>query len=702
MADRLKFWLLFLALALLAAVAFALLVWLTGQRPEGLVLYAAALAIVFVGLLALAWGVLDIYLVGPLAAFQRSIELMLHANPGHRIEEPPPFLDRLGQGINDLGSELQTARTELLQAVAAAAARSESDKARLEAILIDLGEGVLVCSREGRILLYNQSAARLLRPAGEIGLGRSLYGLLSREPIEHARRRLDHRPKTSEASAARPEVSAAFVCGTIRGGHLLEGRLSLVPPSGAGGESGGFVVSITDVTDEVARQGRLDEVLRSATEGLRRPLANLRAAAESVADFPEMPTAQRAAFERVILEESNDMSNRLEAAAGRFEALARRPWPLTEVRSTDLLEGVIARLTENGGPKATMIGAPQWLSADSHALMLALEFLVRRIQEIRACDAFDLEATAEGRHCFLDIHWQGEPLSGREIEDWMDQQPEFAPGGPTLGDTLKRNGASEIWSEARRHGRAILRLPVSAASQTGHTGETVAPVEPLPDRPEFYDFELLHRPLHDADRSRSLRSLIYVVFDTETTGLKPSQGDEIVSIAGVRVVNGRLITGETFERLVNPGRPIPQASLRFHGIDDDMVADMPPLSVVLPQFHAFAQDAVLVAHNAAFDLKFLQLKESSAGVRFENPVLDTLLLSAYLHRQLPEHSLDAIAHRLGVTVQDRHTALGDAIATAQIFVRLLDLLEASGVTTLAQAIEAGDSIVKVRQMQREF
>ncbi len=702
MADRLKFWLLFLVLALLAAAAFALVVWLAAQRPEGLALYATAVAIVFVGLLALAWAVLDIYLAAPLAAFVRSIELMLHANSGYRIEELPPFLSRLGQGINELGHELQAARTDLLQAAAAAAARGESDRARLEAILIDLNEGVLVCSGEGRILLYNQSAARLLGPAGEIGLGRSLYRLLSREAVEHTRNQLQKRLPAAPPSG-RPEVSAPFVCGSLQGGQLLEGRLSLVPsdagPEGANLDSGGFVLSLTDVTDEIGRQGQLDEVLSAATEGLRRPLANLRAAAESMADFPQMPTAQRHAFERVILEEGADMSERLEAASRRFEALARRPWPLSEVHSPDLLDGVIHMLAEHGGPTATMVGAPQWLHADSHALMLAMEFLLRHIQESRACDAFDLEATAEGGQCFLDIVWRGETLSAGEIEDWMERRLEPVPGSPTLGDTLARNGAREIWSEARGRGRAALRLPAIAASQDGTGAE---PAEPLPERPEFYDFELLHRPLHDAERSRTLRSLIYVVFDTETTGLKPSQGDEIVSIAGVRVVNGRLITAETFERLVNPGRPIPAASMRFHGIGDDMVADSPPLSVVLPQFHAFAQDAVLVAHNAAFDLKFLQLKEASAGVSFANPVLDTLLLSAYLHRQVPDHSLDAIADRLGVTVHDRHTALGDAIATAQIFVRLLDLLEAAGVTTLAQAIEAGDSIVEIRRMQREF
>jgi DNA polymerase-3 subunit epsilon len=220
-------------------------------------------------------------------------------------------------------------------------------------------------------------------------------------------------------------------------------------------------------------------------------------------------------------------------------------------------------------------------------------------------------------------------------------------------------------------------------------------------RPDFYDFSLfdaMERHVSPADRDRPLEALPCVVFDTETTGLEPEGGDRIVSIAAVRVRGGVVRRGETFDALVNPERPIPPSSVRFHGITDEMVIAAPPLDVVVPAFLRFADHAVLVGHQVWFDLRFLTV--AAARLRVSPPtrdhaVLDTLLLSEVVHGPLEGHGLDVVARRLGVDVRGRHSALGDALTTAEIFARLLPLLARRGIRTLGEALAATRRVARV-------
>lgn len=249
-----------------------------------------------------------------------------------------------------------------------------------------------------------------------------------------------------------------------------------------------------------------------------------------------------------------------------------------------------------------------------------------------------------------------------------------------------------------KHSRSDLKAADEAVNPAGLEIDEQPKVEnhPLRDvlvpasgsRPVFYEFDLFHNRASDELGEEPLHRLTYVAFDTETTGLEPTRGDEIIQLGAVRIVNGKIIPGEIIDQLIDPQRSIPEASMAIHGITPKMVANQPTIGQVLPHFHRFAEGAVLVAHNAAFDMRCLQLKETQAGVKFDNPVLDTLLLSSIIHPHQQSHSLDELAARLNLTNIGRHTALGDAIVTAEVLLKMIPLLNARGIMTLNDAMQA--------------
>jgi DNA polymerase III subunit epsilon len=221
-------------------------------------------------------------------------------------------------------------------------------------------------------------------------------------------------------------------------------------------------------------------------------------------------------------------------------------------------------------------------------------------------------------------------------------------------------------------------------------------------RPEFYDFDLARlKPAGGRVGARKLSALAYVVFDLETTGLDTAN-DAIVSVGAIRVLGTRILAGESYTTLVDPGRPIPAASTVFHGIDDKAVVGAPSAAQAARAFKLFAHDAVLVAHNAAFDLAFMRRAAAAAGIVIDNPPFDTLMIARWLFPDLADHSLDALARRMGVEIGRRHSALDDARATAEIFVRLVEICERRGIESYDALVETSNMALEIHAAARLF
>lgn len=605
--------------------------------------------------------------------------------------EGGPDLHALTDAINHLVAQRRQVLRDMDARVADATAGVAQEKARLAALMSELSHSVVVCNRDGRVLLYNPSARELFRglsiaPGGLggaelIGLGRSVYGVLDRQSLAHALELIRQRMARGQSQA-----KAQFV--TAVGAQML--RVQVAPVREAASADGltGFVLMLENVTQQVEREAAREHAWQALVETSRATLGQV----QSMVDSPDWPESQRDAARARLQEAQAALNHRVRMGEREAGWGLHQRWPLEDMWGRDLVAAVARRIEDATGMRVELAAVDDnlWLHVESYGLLQALASLAERLGDEFGVRHVSLRLQPGGDQALLDLEWVGAAISTETVMGW--ELDPIRLGGQTLGtsvrDVVARHGGSLGFERNRVTQTACFRwrLPLATAPATAATPAVIAG-----SRPEFYDFDLFQStPLSRSLDDHPLSELVFTVFDTETTGLNPSQGDEIIQVGATRIVNGKVLKHESFEQLVDPQRPIPPSTVPIHGIEPHMVQGQPTIDVVLPAFHAFARDTVLVAHNAAFDMRFLQLKEASTGVVFEQPVLDTLLLSAVVHPAQESHRLEAIAERLGVTVVGRHTALGDAIVTAEVFLRLLPLLAAQGITTLGQARAAAE------------
>lgn len=176
-----------------------------------------------------------------------------------------------------------------------------------------------------------------------------------------------------------------------------------------------------------------------------------------------------------------------------------------------------------------------------------------------------------------------------------------------------------------------------------------------------------------------------VVFDLETTGFSPYNGDEIISFGAVMVKGGETLEDKQYYSLVNPNRTIPPEIEKLTGISNETAAQAPELIQALRGFMEFAGRYIWVAHGTGHDKRFLQSALwKTSKVQLSHRILDTMLLAKWLHPASPRHDLDAMLDMYGIPVGRRHHALEDAIMTARLWSRLLHDIQERGIFTLGE------------------
>jgi DNA polymerase-3 subunit epsilon len=636
----------------------------------------------------------------PIDRIREEIPLLFESGSVSRLEPHGGAETRsLATALNRAADRFHEAGASLEKRIREAQKKGEDEKELLTGIIAELPEGVLVCNPQGQITLYNEKARRLMSgqggkenidPGGHaidayVGLGRSVFGLLDRSIFSYMIGEIAERMRKGQ-----PDVRCVLSM-IGKADRLL--RVETAPIIGDQREIAGLVMIINDITRQFAMEDRTNKLFESMVFNIRAAVAGIRSSVEMLREHPNLEPSNRSQLLDIVHSGAISAARVLDESAADLNNRTDTLHNFSPIRIHDLIETVYKRAEEklHLRPERKADEQDHWIRAESYSLSSALLFIMERVVEENQGENIRLSSSRHDKFAVIELCWEGRPTKVERLRQWLKQHVVVGENATPLklGDILDRHGG-EMWpfsNPARQeHGCVQIILPIAdPETPTPLRRSTLLPTH----RPVFFDFDLFGNYERAEEwENRNLADLAYTVFDTETTGLDPEGGDEIIAIGATRVIHGNVLEDECFEQLIDPRREIPWSSIRFHGIERRLLEGQPDIVQVLPRFHKYTEGTVLVGHNVAFDMRMLKEKEAAAGVRFDHPVLDTMLLSAVLHPSNKAHDLEEIAARLGVTVIGRHTALGDALATAEIFLKMLPLLDRINLKTLKEVRQA--------------
>lgn len=660
----------FVAIALGSMLALGVGLWFGYHRqgsPDMLNAFVQGAVAAGFGILALVagvWFLFDTHLARPMDQLASALRVRTHSDVADDIDAAQArYLGDLADAAASATATLAKSRNSLAETVARETTRLAADKNKLEHLLSDVPPAVLLCTGRHHIVFYNSVAHRMLSgPKTPVCLGRNLFDYVNDGAIRHGHQRL--------LEAALPDAVVEFVCTSPCGARRLAGRMRLARDNG--GDSAAYVMTLRDVTGEVAAYARRDVLLSEVFERLRPTVTAL--AARIAGDGDE----ESALSIPVLKDEVERLDQTLAELATRFDGCRADGWPMAPIDARELATN-LQRQIASSGLSLEIEASALAVRCNAFDIVSLFSHVAQKVASDANIRAFDLVIQERADAAEIRLGWRGRAATDSDLKAWLGEAVDGSPGGmsaeailaahATTLDTQADGGIASIGMFLR----PIQRIEPAAA-------DTALSV--------VYDFDLLARAYVERIGDTRLDDLAYVVFDTETTGLFPERGDEIVQIAAVRIVNGRRVPGETLDLLVNPGRSIPRSASAIHGVTDAMVADAISVEEAVERFHTFAHDAVIVAHNAPFDMAFLWRREAELGVRFVNPILDTVLLSAAVFGLNESHTLDDLVNRLCVDLpaSQRHTAMGDTLATAEVFLKLKTVLQARGIDRLSDLL----------------